>query len=174
MLHVCNIEKVLQKMCLNKCPTHNALHTQAWSPSPCSHTIPRDHASEFILNNVFPAGIIPNVHAYTSLMSLCQRAGQWQKAMQVFRRMEAADVTVDVIAYNSAIAACAKGGDWEQAWAVFSSEHTCKQSAYLACSLIGCCWAEMCSVGVQVRRHTTDRIMTLCFYAKIFHGCCHV
>ena len=30
--------------------THNALHTQAWSPSPCSHTIPRDRASEFILN----------------------------------------------------------------------------------------------------------------------------
>ena len=40
----------------NKCknfalkPTHNALHTQAWSPSPCSHTIPRDRASEFTLN----------------------------------------------------------------------------------------------------------------------------
>ena len=30
--------------------THNALHTQAWSPSPCSHTIPRDRASDFILN----------------------------------------------------------------------------------------------------------------------------
>ena len=29
-------------------PTHNALRTQAWSPSPCSHTIPRDRASEFI------------------------------------------------------------------------------------------------------------------------------
>ncbi len=23
---------------------------QTWSPSPCSHTIPRDRASEFILN----------------------------------------------------------------------------------------------------------------------------
>ena len=85
----------------------------------------------------FPAGVIPNVQAYTSLMSLCQRAGQWQKAMQVFRRMEAANVTVDVIAYNSAIAACAKGGDWEQAWAVFSSEYTCKHCAHLACSLTG-------------------------------------
>ena len=31
-------------------PTHNALHTQAWSPSPCSHTIPRDCAIEYILN----------------------------------------------------------------------------------------------------------------------------
>ncbi len=100
-------------------------------------------------------------------MSLCQRAGQWQKAMQVFRRMEAADVTVDVIAYNSAIAACAKGGDWEQAWAVFSSEYTCKP-AYLACSLIGCCWAELCSICIQVRRHTNDRVMTLCFYAVHF------
>lgn len=42
--------------------------------------------------------------------------------MQIFRRMEAADIKVDVVAYNSAIAACAKGGDWEQAWAVFSSK----------------------------------------------------
>jgi len=31
--------------------THNASHTQAWSPSPCSHTIPRDRASEFIVNH---------------------------------------------------------------------------------------------------------------------------
>lgn len=67
------------------------------------------------------------MHAYTSLISLCQRANQWRKAMQIFRRMEAADVKVDVVAYNSAIAACAKGGDWEQAWAVFSSKrlHVC-------------------------------------------------
>ena len=78
------------------------------------------------------AGIEPNVHAYTSLISLCQRANQWQKAMQIFRRMEAADVKVDVVAYNSAIAACAKGGDWEQAWAVFSSKRLhmrCQASA---------------------------------------------
>ncbi len=28
--------------------THNALRTQAWSQSSCSHTIPRDRASDFI------------------------------------------------------------------------------------------------------------------------------
>ena len=55
-------------------------------------------------------------------MSLCQKAGQWQRAMQVFREMEAVDVRIDVVAYNSAIAACAKGEDWEQAWAVFNSK----------------------------------------------------
>lgn len=54
-------------------------------------------------------------------MSLCQRAGQWQRAMDIFRRMETAAVKADVVAYNSAIAACAKGSDWEQAWAVFAS-----------------------------------------------------
>ncbi len=32
--------------------THNASHTQAWSPSPCSHTIPSDRASEFILRKL--------------------------------------------------------------------------------------------------------------------------
>ena len=67
------------------------------------------------------AGVEPNVHAYTSLMSLCQKAGEWQRAMDIFRRMETADIKADVVAYNSAIAACAKGLDWEQAWAVFAS-----------------------------------------------------
>ena len=33
-------------------PTQNASHTQAWSPSPCSHTRPRDHASDFILHSL--------------------------------------------------------------------------------------------------------------------------
>ena len=68
------------------------------------------------------AGIKPNAHAYSAIMSLCQKAGQWQRAMQVFREMEAVDVRIDVVAYNSAIAACAKGEDWEQAWAVFNSK----------------------------------------------------
>lgn len=68
------------------------------------------------------AGIRANAHAYTAVMTLCQRAGQWQRAMQIFREMEAKGVTMDEVAYNSAIAACAKGGEWEQAWAVFSSE----------------------------------------------------
>ena len=53
--------------------------------------------------------------------------------MQIFRRMEAADIRVDVVAYNSAIAACAKGGDWEQAWAIFSSKWCL--SAFAALSL---------------------------------------
>lgn len=85
-----------------------------------SHVMPCETSAETL--PVWIAGIDPNVHAYTSLISLCQRAGQWRKAMQIFRRMEAADIKVDVVAYNSAIAACAKGGDWEQAWAVFSSK----------------------------------------------------
>lgn len=56
---------------------------------------------------------------YTTLMSVCQRAGEWRHAILVFQKMDAAGVEADVVAYNSAIAACAKGHDWEKAWAVF-------------------------------------------------------
>ncbi len=66
------------------------------------------------------AGVPPNVVTYTTLVSLCARAGQWQEAMRIFRRMEAAGVRGDAMAYNSAITACAKGGAWQTAWAVFS------------------------------------------------------
>ena len=40
----------------------NALHTQAWFSSSCSHTIPRDRASEFILNTNQTHLMPPTMH----------------------------------------------------------------------------------------------------------------
>lgn len=59
---------------------------------------------------------------YTTLMSACTRAGQWQSALTAFQKMEAAGLQPDVLAYNSAISACAAAGGWEKAWALFGSE----------------------------------------------------
>ena len=36
---------------------------------------------------VDPAGIKPNAHAYSAIMFLYQKAGQWQQAVQIFRDM---------------------------------------------------------------------------------------
>ena len=67
------------------------------------------------------AGVAPNVLTYTTLMSACTRAGQWEKALQAFAKMEGAGLQPDVLAYNSAISACAAAGGWEKAWALFGS-----------------------------------------------------
>lgn len=67
-------------------------------------------------------GVAPNVKTYTTLMSACTRHGQWQRALEAFRRMEAAGLQPDVLAYNSAISAYAAAGLWEKAWALFGSE----------------------------------------------------
>jgi len=63
----------------------------------------------------------PNVFHYTTMMTILQRAGAWKESIEIFRKMEAADVKADVVCYNAAITACAKGADWQQAWAVFSA-----------------------------------------------------
>ncbi|GAB4817867.1 hypothetical protein N2152v2_004913 [Parachlorella kessleri] len=70
---------------------------------------------------VAAARLAPNVVHYTTLMSVLQRAGRWEQAMEAFEKMEAAGVVADVQAYNVAITACAKGLDWEKAWAVFAA-----------------------------------------------------
>ena len=58
---------------------------------------------------------------YTTVMSACTRAGQWERALDAFQRMEAAGLEADVMAYNSAISACAATGAWDAAWAHFGS-----------------------------------------------------
>lgn len=67
------------------------------------------------------AGVQPNVKTYTTLMSACTRAGEWERALDAFQMMEAAGLEADVMAYNSAISACAATGAWDVAWAHFGS-----------------------------------------------------
>ena len=63
---------------------------------------------------------------YTTLISCCQRAGQWVRAMNVFWEMEEAGVAADLKAYNSVISACARGGRWENAWEVVGTMRRCR------------------------------------------------
>ena len=67
------------------------------------------------------AGIKPNVITFTTLISCCQRAGRWKRAMQFFTEMEEAGVRPDLKAYNSIISACSRGARWEDAWDICST-----------------------------------------------------
>lgn len=69
----------------------------------------------------FAAGVKPNVITYTTLISCCQRAGKWKRAMQYFTEMEEAGVRPDLKACNSLISACSRGARWEEAWDICSS-----------------------------------------------------
>ena len=67
------------------------------------------------------AGISPNVVTYTTLISCCQRGGQWARGMGLFRELEQLGVEMDMKLVNAMISACAKGAKWEDAWAITSS-----------------------------------------------------
>ncbi|KAK3262832.1 hypothetical protein CYMTET_28338, partial [Cymbomonas tetramitiformis] len=66
------------------------------------------------------AGVEPNVITYNSLISACEKGGQWEKALEVFAGMKKAGVEPNVITYSSLISACEKGGQWEKALEVFA------------------------------------------------------
>lgn len=66
-------------------------------------------------------GVKPNVITFTTLISCCQRAGQWKRARQYFTEMEQEGIRPDVKAYNSLLSACSRGARWEEAWDICSS-----------------------------------------------------
>ena len=43
------------------------------------------------------AGIKRNVVVFTTLMNVCQRAGQHERAIRLFRSMEAGGLSIDVV-----------------------------------------------------------------------------
>ena len=57
--------------------------------------------------------------SYTAAISVCERAGQWQKGLWILESMCASMIQADTVAYNSAIASCGNAGQWEWAIALF-------------------------------------------------------
>jgi pentatricopeptide repeat protein len=69
------------------------------------------------------AGLQPDTFTYSSLISVCEKSGQWEKALDIFGWMSMAKVKANVVTYGSLIAACEKGGQWELALEVFQEMH---------------------------------------------------
>ena len=51
------------------------------------------------------AQINPNVISYNAAISACQKRGEWQQAVSLFRAMPQARITPDVVSYNAVISA---------------------------------------------------------------------
>jgi pentatricopeptide repeat domain-containing protein 1 len=61
-----------------------------------------------------------SVITYSALISACEKAGQWEAALDLFGKMKAEGCTPNVITYNSLITACGQGAQWQQAADVFN------------------------------------------------------
>jgi pentatricopeptide repeat domain-containing protein 1 len=57
----------------------------------------------------------PSLIAINAAMAGCERAKQWQKALELLERTIALGLKPDVITFNTAISALAKGGEWQTA-----------------------------------------------------------
>ncbi|CAE7235280.1 unnamed protein product [Symbiodinium sp. KB8] len=74
------------------------------------------------------------VFSYSAAMSVCERAGQWQKGLQILQQMKAATTQADVVVYNAAISTCGHAGQWERSMALFKE----LQDEALQCNVISC------------------------------------
>ncbi len=61
-------------------------------------------------------GLKPDMQSYSSVISACEAAGQWQRAIGVLRGMKSEEnINPNLFCFNAAIAACEKGGAWLEA-----------------------------------------------------------
>lgn len=76
--------------------------------------------------------LLPDVQTYSSVISACQAAGQWQRAIGVLQSMikqieehnlSSPDSTssLNLFCFNAAIAACEKGGAWVEALSLYEN-----------------------------------------------------
>jgi pentatricopeptide repeat protein len=73
-----------------------------------------------LLRRMQESGLTPDIQTYSSVISACESAGQWQRALGVLQAMmetdsDDNDSTLNLYCFNAAISACEKGGAWIEA-----------------------------------------------------------
>ena len=66
--------------------------------------------------------VAPTVITYNALISACEKAGQSDRAFEVYNVMRHERVTPTVITYSALISACANAGQWRQALDLFEKD----------------------------------------------------
>jgi pentatricopeptide repeat protein len=64
-----------------------------------------------------------SVITYSSLISACEKAGQWQLALELFNEMHAEGCVPNTVTFNSLITACAQGA--------FASLNFCSRATHI-------------------------------------------
>ena len=71
-----------------------------------------------LLRRMQENGLKPDIQTYSSVISACESAGKWQRALSVLQSLmdkEGEDKSLNVYCFNAAISACEKGGAWVEA-----------------------------------------------------------
>lgn len=93
------------------------------------------------------AGVQPNTVSYNSLLSVCERCGQAERALEVFTTMEReAGPTIgytgsSVVTYNTLISACGKAGMYDQVQRIHAEmlAKGLRGDVFTMCGLITAC-----------------------------------
>lgn len=77
-----------------------------------------------LLRRMKEEGLQPDEQTYSSVISSCQLAGEWQRALGVLRTMmidyeKGRCKKLNLFCFNAAISACAKGGAWLEAVEIY-------------------------------------------------------
>jgi pentatricopeptide repeat domain-containing protein 1 len=75
------------------------------------------------------AEIRPSVQAYSSVVSSCEAAGKWQRAIGVLQSMREEGEIPNLYCLNAAISACEKGGAWVEALELYESIRSQRNSS---------------------------------------------
>ncbi|CAE7694879.1 unnamed protein product [Symbiodinium sp. CCMP2592] len=60
------------------------------------------------------------VVTYSSVITACERGGQWQRALLLFHQMKVEGVEANVVTYNTAMTACERGSHWPGSLELFA------------------------------------------------------
>lgn len=90
-------------------------------------------------NQMVRSGCERSVITYSTLISACEKAGEWELALQLFGRMPQDGVRPNTITFNSLITACAQGAATQararaRVWCVVWARSVCRSSLVTACA----------------------------------------
>lgn len=90
------------------------------------------------------ATFCPRAAAFTSLLQLCAKSREMEKALEIFHAMQlVACIQPNTFSYSAAISACGRAGKWQQAEALFNEllhrskhDHRCRPNTVTYSALI--------------------------------------
>ena len=117
------------------------------------------------------AAFQPQAAAFTSMLSMCAKNREWQKALEVFQAMRDYHPAVrpNTVHYSSLISACATVGRCDEAMQVHALRidlsdmiFCCVLSPRTALVLASCTY-RLCMGRVRMQASDTDQVNALCF-----------
>ncbi|CAJ1346417.1 unnamed protein product [Effrenium voratum] len=98
----------------------------------------------------------PDLAIFNAAISACDKALQWERAIQLLSKLEGLQLTPNHITFSSVISACARARAWEEAVSLLSQSLACRVRDIMGFnSAIGACdWRDSVELLEEVRRRS--------------------